>query len=52
MNRKGRPTKSTMQARDEQVARILEELEREIEKFKLTIQNRDKELVDLGNIKK
>ena len=46
MNRKLRPTKSTIQARDEQVARILEKLERDIEKFKTTTQNKDKQLVD------
>ena len=39
MNRKLRPIKFTIQARDEQVARILEELERDIEKFKILIQN-------------
>ena len=39
MNKKLRPIKFTIQARDEQVARILEELERDIEKFKILIQN-------------
>ena len=39
MNKKLRPIKFTIQARNEQVARILEELERDIEKFKILIQN-------------
>ena len=39
MNKKLRAIKFTIQARNEQVARILEELERDIEKFKILIQN-------------
>ena len=52
MSRKLRSTKSTTQARDKQVAKIFEKLEGNIEKFKTTIQNKDKKLVDLGKISK
>ena len=44
--------KSTIQARDEQVALILEELEKDIESFKIAIQNKGKQLTDLGKILK
>ena len=39
MNSKLCPTKSAINSRHEQVATILEELERDTEKFKITIQN-------------
>ena len=50
MNRKLKPTKSTTQARDKQVALILEEFEKDIENFKIAIQNKDKQLADLEKI--
>ena len=37
MNRKLKTTKSTIQARDQQVAFILEELEKDIENFKIAL---------------
>lgn len=46
------PTKSIIHARDELVAVILEEHEKDIENFKIAIQNRDKQLVNLGKILK
>ena len=52
MNRKLKPTKSTTQARDKQVALILEEFEKDIENFKIAIQNKDKHLADLEKILK
>lgn len=52
MNRKLKPTKSTTQARDKQVALILEEFEKDIENFKIAIQNKDKQLADLEKILK
>ena len=52
MNRKLKPTKSVIQARDEQVAAILEDLEKDLENFKKAIQSKDKQLVDLETILK
>ena len=52
MNRKLKPTKSVIQARDEQVAAKLEDLEKDLENFKKAIQNKDKQLVDLETILK
>ena len=52
MNRKLKPTKSVIQARDEQVAAILEDLEKDLENFKKAIQSKDKQLVDLETISK
>ena len=40
MNRKLKPTKSTTQARNEQVPLILEELGKNIENFEIAIQNK------------
>ena len=37
MNRKLRPTKSTQQLKDEQMGFMLEEIQKEIENFKLII---------------
>ena len=47
-----KPTKSIIHARDEQVVVILEEHEKDIENFKIVIQNRDKQLVNSGKILK
>ena len=47
-----KPTKSIIHARDELVAVILEEHEKDIENFKIAIQNTDKQLVNLGKILK
>ena len=48
MNLQLKPTKSIIQARDEQVVIILEELEKDKGNFKIATQNKDKQLVDLG----
>ena len=47
-----KPTKSIIHARDELVAVILEEHKKDIENFKIAIQNTDKQLVNLGKILK
>ena len=52
MNRKVRPTKSAQQIRDEQIALMLGEIENDIEKFKIALSNKDKQLVGLGKLLK
>ena len=52
MNRKVRPTKSAQQIRDEQIALMLGEIENNIEKFKIALSNKDKQLVGLGKLLK
>ena len=48
MNRKLRPTKSAEQIKDELIALMLVEIENDIEKFKIALNDKDKQLVDLG----
>ena len=48
MNRKLRPTKSAEQIKDEPIALMLVEIENDIEKFKIALNDKDKQLVDLG----
>ena len=50
MNRKLRPRKSEQQLKDEQIKFMLEEIEKDIENFKLVISENDKQLHDLKNI--
>ena len=52
MNRKLRPKKSAQQINDEQIALMLGEIENDIEKFKFTLNDKDKQLVDLGKLLK
>ena len=57
MNRKLRPTKSAQQIRDEQIkdeqiGLMLEEIQKDIENFKIIISEKDKQLYDLKNILK
>ena len=52
MNRKPRPIKSAQRIKDEQIALILGEIEKDIEKCKIALNNKDKQLVDLGNLLK
>ena len=52
MSRKFRPTKSAQQIKDEQIALMLGEIENDIEKFKIALNDKDKQLVDLGKLLK
>ena len=52
MNRKLRPKKFAQQINDEQTALMLGEIENDIEKFKFTLNDKDKQLVDLGKLLK
>ena len=52
MNRKLELTKSAQQIKDEQIALMLGEIENNIEKLKLALNNKDKQLVDLGKFLK
>ena len=57
MNRKLRPTKSAQQIKDEQIkdeqiGLMLEEIQKDIENFKIIISEKDKQLYDLKNILK
>ena len=47
MNRKPRRIKSAQRTKDEQIALILGEIEKDIEKCKIALNNKDKQLVDL-----
>ena len=49
MNKKLRPTKYTQQIKDKQIALMLGEIKNEIEKFKITLNHKDRQLVDLEN---
>ena len=44
MDRKNRPSKTNEQIRNEQVALVLGELEKDIENFKVTIEKKDEQL--------
>ena len=50
MNRKLRPRKSEQQLKGEQIKFMLEDIEKDIENFKLVISGNDKQLHDLKNI--
>ena len=52
MNRKLRPTKFAQQIKDEQISLMLDEIENDIEKFKVALNEKDKQLVDLGKLLK
>ena len=52
MNRKRRPTKSVQQIKDEQTGLMLGEIKNDIEKFKIALNDIDKQLVDLGKLLK
>ena len=52
MNRKVRPTKPSQQIKDEQIALMLDKIENDIEKFKIALKDKDKQLVDLGKLPK
>ena len=47
MNKKSRPIKSAQRTKDEQIALILGEIEKDIEKCKIALNNKDKQQVDL-----
>ena len=52
MNRNVRPTKSSQQIKDEQIELMLGKIENDIEKFKIALNDKDKQLVDLGKLLK
>ena len=52
MNRKLTPTKSVQQIKDEQIVLMLGEIENNIQKFKIALNEKDKQLVDLGKLLK
>ena len=52
MNRRLKATKFTQQIKDEQISLLLEEIEKDIENFKIIISEKDKEPYDLKNILK
>ena len=52
MNRRLKATKFTQQIKDEQIGLLLEEIEKDIENFKIIISEKDKEPNDLKNILK
>ena len=52
MNRKLTPTKSVQQIKDEQIILMLDEIENNIQKFKIALNEKDKQLVDLGKLLK
>ena len=52
MNRRLKATKFTQQIKDEQIGLLLEEIEKDIENFKIIISEKDKEPYDLKNILK
>ena len=52
MNRKLTPIKSAQQIKDEQIVLMLGEIENNIEKFKIALNEKDKQLVDLGKLVK
>ena len=52
MSRKFRPTKSVQQIKDEQIALMLGEIENDMEKFKIALNDKDKQLINLGKLLK
>ena len=50
MNRKLRPTKSAQRIKDEQIGLMAEEIEKDIENFKIIISEKDKQLHDIKNV--
>ena len=50
MNRRLKATKFTQQIKDEQIGLLLEEIEKDIENFKIIISEKDKEPYNLKNI--
>ena len=52
MSRKFRPTKSVQQIKDEQIALMVGEIENDMEKFKIALNDKDKQLIDLGKLLK
>ena len=52
MSRRNRPTKTNEQIRNEQVALVLGELEKDIENFRLTIKKKDAQLQKFSRILK
>ena len=52
MNRKLTPIKSAQQIKDEQIVLMLGEIENNIEKFKIALNEKDKQLVDPGKLVK
>ena len=52
MNRKLTPIKSAQQIKDEQIVLMLGEIENNIQKFKIALNEKDKQLVDLGKLLK
>ena len=52
MNRKLWPTKSAQQINDEPIALMLGEIENNIEKFKIALNNKEKQVVNLGKLLK
>ena len=52
MNRKLRPTKSAQQRKDGQIALMLAKIENDIEKSKITLNDKGKQLFDLGKLLK
>ena len=52
MNRKLRPTKSVQQLKDEQIGLMLKDIEKDIEKFKITISEKNPQLYNVKSISK
>ena len=52
MNRNLKPTKSVKQIKNEQIALMLAEIEKNIDSFKIVLGNKDKQLVDFKKLLK
>ena len=52
MNRNLKPTKSVKQIKNEQIALMLAEIEKDIDSFKIVLNNKDKQLVDFKKLLK
>ena len=52
MNRNLKPTKSVKQIKNEQIALMLAEIEKDIDSFKILLNNKDKQLVDFKKLLK
>ena len=52
MNRNLKPTKSVKQIKNEQIALMLAEIEKDIDSFKIVLGNKDKQLVDFKKLLK
>ena len=52
MNRNLKPTKSVKQIKNEQIELMLAEIEKDIDSFKIVLNNKDKQLVDFKKLLK